>query len=462
MAKKKVKVIEKSRRPNGEGSIYQLRNGLWCAKVSYKDEEEKPQRRTFYGHSNIEVAKKMDEFKGKISTYNAKAFKEITFGELMEEWLLTFKKSVVVGRTFEGNIRVFNLHIKPFIGNMKIEEVNPIVIQKLLNQMLEDKYSLNYTKKAKFLINQFFEYCVDNKLCEQNPTLRTRVKSKDKKTYDREDMYKAIPPEARILFIEKLNNHPFLKAFCMTGMFAGLRAGELLALKWDNIDLKNKTIKVEHGVTQVPQFDDKGNVLSRKTVIGDTKTACSVREVPIPDLLVDALNDWKKEQWVKSNLYGNDLINSQAIVFCNNNGSIRTYSGTRRIFDRFLKHYQLTNLGIHFHTLRHTYSNMLFEANENPKIIQSLLGHKSVKTTITCYNSVDKSYFKQATDKLNKLFDKEHMELYKKLQEKPNAPVYNKSIEEMQKDSGDYDPEMEMLEKMLAERKARKKLDFDM
>jgi len=48
------------------------------------------------------------------------------------------------------------------------------------------------------------------------------------------------------------------------------------------------------------------------------------------------------------------------------------------------------------------------------------------------------------------------------LQDKPNAPVYNKSIEEMQKDSGDYDPEIEMLEKMLAERKSRKKLDFDM
>ena len=82
----------------------------------------------------------------------------------------------------------------------------------------------------------------------------------------------------------------------MTSMFAGLRVGELLALRWENIDFENKTIQVKNGITQVPQFDNKGNVVSRVTVIGDTKTACSVREVPVPDILIDALKDWKKEQ----------------------------------------------------------------------------------------------------------------------------------------------------------------------
>ena len=56
---------------------------------------------------------------------------------------------------------------------------------------------------------------------------------------------------------------------------------------------------------------------------------------------------------------------------------------------------------IHIHGLRHTFSNMLFEMNENPKVIQQLLGHRDVKTTITVYNSVDSEYVRQATDKLN-------------------------------------------------------------
>lgn len=60
--------------------------------------------------------------------------------------------------------------------------------------------------------------------------------------------------------------------------------------------------------------------------------------------------------------------------------------------------------GIHFHALRHTYSSMLFESREKPKVIQMLLGHKDVTTTIRTYNSVDRSYFKQAVDKLDSKF----------------------------------------------------------
>ena len=100
--------------------------------------------------------------------------------------------------------------------------------------------------------------------------------------------------------------------------------------------------------------------------------------------------------------------------------------------------------GIHFHTLRHTYSNMLFEADQNPKVIQALLGHKSVKTTITTYNSVDKSYFQKATDVLNNNFKTSE----------------SKETEEMEDD--ELDAELERLLKEKQERRRRKQHDFEM
>ena len=104
---------------------------------------------------------------------------------------------------------------------------------------------------------------------------------------------------------------------------------------------------------------------------------------------------------------------------------------------------------------------MLFEANENPKVIQALLGHKSVKTTLTVYNSVDKSYYKQATDKLNDLFNSDKMKEYQELQNKKDIPALKREIEEQDEDEDD--PEIEFLEKLLAEKKARKKnKDFEM
>ena len=102
---------------------------------------------------------------------------------------------------------------------------------------------------------------------------------------------------------------------------------------------------------------------------------------------------------------------------------------------------------------------MLFEAKENPKIIQSLLGHKSVKTTLTVYNSIDDSYFVEATNKLDNLFTTEKMAEFKALEEKRNTPAQRRSIEEIEIE--ETYPEILMLEKMIAERKAKKKQQED-
>ena len=187
-------------------------------------------------------------------------------------------------------------------------------------------------------------------------------------------------------------------------MFAGLRTGEVLALQWQDINFENKTINVERGLTIEPKFNSEGKVIKRITIISKTKTTCSKRVVPMPDILINALNDYKQRQSQISNKGKVDLLDKHCFVFANDDGTFRTYSGTQKILNRFLKKYKLTEYNIHFHGLRHTYSNMLFEADQNPKVIQSLLGHKDVKTTISTYNSVDKSYFDKATNVLNEQF----------------------------------------------------------
>jgi integrase len=455
-----AKKVRRTRRGNGEGSIYQRQDGVWCAVVSIgNDEKGKLKKKYIYAGTRTEVIKKMSDFTGKMQRNMASAANKYTIGELMLEWLLVFKKHAVTPRTFENNIRNFRLHIEPYIGNMKIDEVTPSVIQNIFNQLFLKGLAVPTVKKIKWVLNQFFDYAVDTELIDKSPTIKTKLRNSDRKAVNSENMYKAIPQDVRMQFINKLNNHELLKPLCMTSMFAGLRIGELLALKWHGVDLKNKTIKVTNAITQKPKFNDKGEIISRTTIIAATKTACSVREVPIPDILVDVLEDWKKVQWLKEQVYGVELTKPENIVFSKNDGSVRSYSGTRMILNRFLKRNNLTKHGIHFHSLRHTYSNMLFETGENPKIIQMLLGHRDVKTTISIYNSVDQSYFKQATDKLNKLFNTESMEMYNKLKEKPKALVYEmKPIDEMSEE----DKEIEALERILAEKRARKKNDFEM
>ena len=281
------------------------------------------------------------------------------------------------------------------------------VIQKVINKLIDEKYSNNTIKKNKHMISQFFEYAIDNKWVSVNPTLKVQIRTKDKAP-NKKEKYKALPPEVRTKFLEALNKDEanFIKPLCICLMFSGLRIGEALALKWENVDFANKTLKVEQAITQEPKFDSDGKVTSRVTIVGDTKTTCSVREIPITDIVVNTLLAWREKQIERERTNRDvtaELTAPTSFIFANDDGSVRTYSGCRMIFDRFIKRHNLGKYNIHFHGLRHTFSNMLFEMNENPKAIQQLLGHRDVKTTLDIYNNVVNSNDK-ISELINKLF----------------------------------------------------------
>lgn len=138
-----------------------------------------------------------------------------------------------------------------------------------------------------------------------------------------------------------------------------------------------------------------------------------------------------------------------SFVFANDDGSYRTYSGTRVIFDRFKHRNGLDKYNIHFHGLRHTFSNMLFEMNENPKVIQQLLGHRDVKTTITVYNSVNSDYVREATDRLNT-----------KIQEHEQEREIEQDIDDDLSDE-EIERQIRELEKLQERKRRRKEKDFE-
>ena len=116
------KIQSKIRRSNNEGSIFQRKSdGKWVGSITVGyDDKGQQKKKTVYGNSQTEVAKKLAEVSGRIKSNSYELVESKSFGELMTDWLLVFKKSSVTGRTFEGIMRNFRLHIEPQIGNMKI------------------------------------------------------------------------------------------------------------------------------------------------------------------------------------------------------------------------------------------------------------------------------------------------------------------------------------------------------
>lgn len=257
----KNKVVKKYKRANGEGTIYQRKDGRWAGAVTVGyDENGKQIKKTVYGRNQTEVAKKLSDISGRLKSNSYEVVEQKTFEELMSEWLLVFKKSAVSPRTFEGIIRNYRLHIEPIIGKMKIYEIDTFVVQQVLNKMIDADYSLNVVKKNKHLISQFFEYAIDNKWVQDNPTRKVLVKVKDRRVYSGKERYKALTPESRRTFLKALNEDEsnFLKPLCYVLLFAGLRIGEALALQWKNVNFEEKTLIIERSVTQIPKLTAMG------------------------------------------------------------------------------------------------------------------------------------------------------------------------------------------------------------
>lgn len=413
MARKK-----NNKRANNEGSFYfNKQRGVWVGQITVGfDENGKQIRKTATGETRSAVVVKLAPY-----MKDGKRIEEVPdvgkIKEHMMNWLLTYKRHMVGSRTFEKYVRMAQLHILPVIGDYTIHTVSKDLLQKVLNRLFDKDYTSDTIAFVKHEICQYFEFCVDDGLIERNPALKLKIQTRRGRTTDADEPeYKAIPEEIREQFLEVLNKNRFFKPFCLVGICAGLRPGEILGLKWKDFDDKKKVLSVRRAQTVEMKFDANGKVLGRQNVIGKTKTAGSVRTIPLSDLLLNALTEWKTVRTLQEKVFGASLASPEDYIFGTNKGELRSYSGTKTMFERFMKSNGMGDSGITFYRLRHTFSNTLFEANENPKVVQTLMGHARVSTTMIYNTAATTKYLEKAVS----IFDDRYGESVK-FSESPKA-----------------------------------------
>lgn len=198
------------------------------------------------------------------------------------------------------------------------------------------KISSNTFKKIKILLNQFFSYLQLSFKQFNYPFILKTIKVVSEENGQN---YKALPVQIRERFIKSLNQDKTLKVICLLGLYAGIRIGEILVLTWDNIDFDKKIIKIRASLKSVYKFNNKGGVIDKQTIVGTTKSKCSLRDVPIPEKLYKVLYDYKNEMHLlnhvtnkteSSNIFGLEKL--------------RSYSGTRKLSHRFLIRTGLKNI----------------------------------------------------------------------------------------------------------------------
>lgn len=381
-----------ARRGNGEGSIYQRKSdGKWVGSIMLENRK----RKVFYGNTRKEVQEKMkvalrEQQQGTLVTARQQSLKQY-----LEDWLENTHKQNVRPRTHERYEEIVRLHIIPTIGDMPLQKLTPQRLQKLYSDKQKEGYAPVTVIAIHNLLHKALDTAVRWELLSQNvcdkvsPPRRVRPEMK------------SLTPEQAQQLLEAARGHP-QEALFILAISTGMRRGELLGLKWQDINFAEKTLQVRRILSRVPtkQVEELG----KSYIEAEPKTKQSRRSIALADLAIDALKRHRERQLEMREKAG-AAWEEHDYVFCTPLGKhLHPGHDALEALKTLLKKAGLPD--IRFHDLRHSAATMLLSMGTHPKVVQELLGHTQISMTMDIYSHVLPTMQHEAMGKMNDVLRK--------------------------------------------------------
>jgi integrase len=261
-------------------------------------------------------------------------------------------------------------HVKPALGRVKLRNLSAMHLQRLYRDKLDARLSPATVQKIHHVIHKALLQALRWDLIARNPA--DAVKAPSPAT---EEMRPLSADEARRL-LDAAKGYR-LEALYVLVVHTGMRRGELLGLKWSDVDLEGGTVSVRRTLTRT----DNG----KGVALGDPKTKRSRRTVRLTREATEALRGHLERQLRQIEEAG-DHYRDEGLVFATEAGTLINPSNLRqRSFAPLLKRAGLPP-SVRFHDLRHTTATLLLSRGVHPKFVQELLGHASVAITLDTYS----------------------------------------------------------------------------
>jgi integrase len=207
-----------------------------------RDSNGKPIRKEFYGKGKKDTAAKREEYLNEIKNNLHLNYKDATMGQLLHSWLFEIVRVKVKSSSFERYEGIYrNYLLKSDILGMKLADIKTLQIQRYYNELYESGKSSSIIYNLHKLIRSFFTYAVNEDYILKNPCTSGKVIIPKEDTPEETDI--VIFTDEELDLLKKALNDHHLKYLILTALGTGLRQGELLALKWDDIDLETNLIK---------------------------------------------------------------------------------------------------------------------------------------------------------------------------------------------------------------------------
>jgi integrase len=360
------------KRANGEGSVYQRTDGRWCASVTTERG-----RQHFLGRTRAEVARKLTgaldaRDKGTLVTGPRQ-----TVSQFFTQWLAAVRPSLRP-RTFVGYEQLVRLHVIPQIGALSLARVSPQHLQRLYASRLDAGLSSTTVNHVHALIHKALSNAVRWGLVHRN--IADLVDPPRNRHFE----IATLSPEQARAFLDAAAGHR-LEALYVLAVTTGMRQGELLGLRWRDVDVDAGTLQIRGSMQATPDG----------LRIMEPKTTGSRRRVALSKQPIDALRRHRVAQATERLRIGAAWEDSD-LVFCSAAGRPITASILRRSFEPLLKRAGLPRM--RFHDLRHTSATLLLGRGVHPKVVSEMLGHTRISTTLDLYSHVSMTMQQQAAD----------------------------------------------------------------
>lgn len=365
------------------GSIYE-RKGIYYAIVSYYVDGRRKQKSVSTGLPVKGNKRRALEFLENLKrTYETKESMENMDGsrllmtDYMDEWL-KIVKPLVERATYKSYDNMVSARIRPHFEklNLLLTEVEPKHIKMLYDEILEQGYTTNTVIHYHAVLHQALAYAVKNDYILSNPADRVKRPKKNKHIssfYTKEEI---------LTLLDIAKDDPIYIPIILSTYY-GFRRSETLGMRWSAIDFENKTITVNHKVTELTE--------NGKTIVyaeDKLKTKSSYRTLPLIPVVEEKLLEHKAKLERNQKLFGNSYCKEYLDYVCvDEMGKLFRPNFVSDHFGWLLKKYGLKKLT--FKELRHSCASMLVAEGIPMKSIQEWLGHSNFSTTADIYSHID-------------------------------------------------------------------------
>lgn len=388
-------MTKKRKRGNREGSVYQRKSdGLWVGSITL----ENGKRKVFYGKRQQEVIEKLktalyEQQQGALPTMATKQ----TVAQFLQVWLESSQVQSRRPRTYERYEEVVRLHIVPTLGRYQLQKLTAQQVQAFYAEKLKAGLSPTTVDTFHNVLHSALKTAKKWKLVAENVC--------DFVDSPRTERYEAQPltlEQSRRL-LASAHGQP-IEAILTLTLATGMRLGELMGLKWQDIDMKAGTLHLQRILSRVPtklQRDGK-----KGYVEAAPKTKKSRRPLIIAPFALEVLKQHRERQQEAKKKAGDRWIEND-YVFCTSIGTrLNPYYSIQKPLKLLLKEAELPN--VRFHDLRHSAATLLMGMGVHPKIVQEILGHSNISITMDLYSHVLPTMQKEAIDTLNSAFLEEN------------------------------------------------------